>query len=307
VRKHELCPMKYLDWQKSSSRFRAMTGMDIDSFNKLLSLFEEAHDSYLLDYKMNGSPRNGLRRYVMYGNAPLPCIAERLAFILSYNKLNPIQEAHADMFSITRHQCHEFVHGLNEILRRSLVACQCMPASTDRELQQLLCQMEEVEDKVLIHDGTEREIPRPVDDEAQKDNYSGKKKRHTVKNAVIINAVCLILFVSQTFAGRIHDKTLADTCYRIPAGFTLLQDTGYQGYAPDGMKICQPVKKPKEKELNREEKQDNRQKSAVRVRVEHAIGSVKRYRIVKDECRLRKNNFVGNLKLLGITHVITGS
>jgi hypothetical protein len=38
---------------------------------------------------------------------------------------------------------------------------------------------------VLLHDGTEREIPRPVDDELQKDRYSGKKKKHTFKNAVI--------------------------------------------------------------------------------------------------------------------------
>ncbi|MCQ4913623.1 hypothetical protein [Bacteroides nordii] len=39
---------------------------------------------------------------------------------------------------------------------------------------------------VLLHDGTERKIPHPVDYDEQKEKYSGKKKRHTVQNVVII-------------------------------------------------------------------------------------------------------------------------
>jgi hypothetical protein len=52
------------------------------------------------------------------------------------------------------------------------------------------------------------------------------------------------------------------------------------------------VKKPKGKKLTEEQKQSNRMISSFRVRVEHAIGSIKRYRTVKDECRLRRNLFV---------------
>ncbi|MDR0700044.1 MAG: transposase family protein [Tannerella sp.] len=51
------------------------------------------------------------------------------------------------------------------------------------------------------------------------------------------------------------------------------------------------MKKPKEKEITAEQKQDNRTISSFRVRVEHAIESIKRYRTVNDECRLRKNLF----------------
>ncbi|MDR0893426.1 MAG: hypothetical protein LBN24_12605 [Mediterranea sp.] len=150
--------------------------MDIETFLVLLPFFEEAHNAYLSEYNMNGKRRKGLRSYVMYSNAPLPNLAERLAFILSYNKLNPIQEAHADLFSITQHQCHEFAHGLNEILRRALEAARCMPASTNAELQEVLAKVENPAEKTLLHDGTEREIPRPADYEAQRENYSGKKR-----------------------------------------------------------------------------------------------------------------------------------
>ncbi len=36
-------------------------------------------------------------------------------------------------------------------------------------------------------DSTEQQIPRPVDKERRKNDYSGKKKRHTVKNQIMVN------------------------------------------------------------------------------------------------------------------------
>lgn len=290
--------MKYEAWQNRQERFVAMTGYKVETFNKLLPYFEDAHQQYLDKYHMNGKRRKGIRRYVMYKNAPLPCVAERLAFILSYLKLNPLQEQHADLFGMEQKQCYEYVHGLKVILHRALEACGCVPAQTNEELQEVLAENfkeEEEEAKVLIHDGTEREIPRPVDEEAQQDNYSGKKKKHTVKNVVIISACCMVLFVSKTFAGRVHDKKIADIAYTIPSGFTLLQDSGFQGYKPEGVIILQPAKKPKGGKLTQEQKDKNKGISSERVCVEHALGSTKRYRIVKDECRLRKNDFVGSI------------
>ena len=68
----------------------------------------------------------------------------------------------------------------------------------------------------LIHDGTEREIPRPSDPELQKEYYSGKKKRHTVKNAVITCLAGFILFASLTVEGKMHDKRIADECTLFP-------------------------------------------------------------------------------------------
>jgi len=153
---------------------------------------------------------------------------------------------------------------------------------------------------LLLHDGTEREIPRPVDVEVQKENYSGKKKKHTVKNGLIVNSICLILFVGATVCGATHDKKIADQQYRdvigkAKANVTLWQDTGYQGFTADGVTIVQPQKKPRGKELTQEQKDRNRTISATRIIVEHAIGSTKRYRIVKDECRLRKNSYPSSI------------
>jgi flagellar biosynthesis chaperone FliJ len=287
--------MKYEQWLTNPIRFLSMTGYSIEKFKELLPHFKEEHDLYLSKYDLKGKFRNGTRKYLIYENSPLSTHSERLVFILSYIKLNPIQEAHADMFSMQQKQCNEFIHGLKVILDKTLQTLSVMPATTAEQLQAKLALIDKKEDKQLLHDGTEREIPRPQNEDDQKEFYSGKKKKHTVKNAVIINMVCTILFLSLTVNAKIHDKKLADTHYTIKEGFELWQDTGYQGFKPNGVLIRQPIKKPKGKELTEQQKQYNRYISQVRVRVEHAIGSMKRYRIVKDECRLRKNKFVHSI------------
>ena len=81
-----------------------------------------------------------------------------------------------------------------------------------------------------------------------------------------------------------HDKKMADEAgYILPKGSCLLQDAGFQGLSVENVSIIQPVKKRKGKELTCEEKERNRDISKTRVRIEHVISSVKRYRIVKDK------------------------
>src|SRR5262249_27317878 len=80
----------------------------------------------------------------------------------------------------------------------------------------------------FAHDGTERRIVRPQDPAAQQACYSGKQRDHTVKNILLVNALLLILFLSDTYGGRTHDKPMADaTPYPWPAGSRLLQDLGF--------------------------------------------------------------------------------
>ncbi len=286
--------MKYEQWRTNPRRFLAMTGYTLEQFDKLLPDFSDMHDEYLSSHYINGKPRNHHRTFVIYANSPLPTIEERLVFILSYLKLNPLQEQHADTFGMDQKPCNEFIHGLKIILDKSFEFSGDMPAQTPAELSAKLKAVfpKDGPEKELLHDGTEREIPRPLDFDEQQEKYSGKKKKHAVKNGIIATVFCLVLFVSPTVNGNVHDKKIADTCYFIPKGYKLWQDTGYQGYKPDGVCIMQPFKKPKGKELTMEQKEYNREIASFRVRIEHTIGSVKRFRIVKDECRLRKAGFV---------------
>jgi hypothetical protein len=289
--------MNYKDHKDNSKSFRSLTGLSHDQFSHLLPYFEAAHDDYLCEHELSGKRRSKQRRFCIYKNSPLPNVAERLFFILVYFKNNPLQEYHAACFGMDQKHCNPFIHCLSHILRLSLQTMGLVPEQTDKELSARLIELSKdcTTQPVLLHDGTEREIPRPVDADEQKEQYSGKKKRHTVKNAVVISISCLILFVSQTVPGKTHDKKMADMMYSFPVPCILYQDTGYQGYAPEKVTIIQPLKKRKGKELSKEEKEFNKKVSRVRVRVEHAIGSAKIMRIVKDECRLRANSFVQNI------------
>ena len=141
----------------------------------------------------------------------------------------------------------------------------------------------------FAHDGTERRIVRPQDPAEQTACYSGKKKDHTVKNVLLVNALLPILFLSDTYGGRVHDKRIADaTPYPLPAGSRLLQDLGFLAFTLPQVEILMPTKKPRGQELTREQQRANQALHQRRLRIEHVNSSVKRCRIVKDRIRLWK-------------------
>jgi hypothetical protein len=110
-----------------------------------------------------------------------------------------------------------------------------------------------------------------------------------VKNVLLINAALTILFLSDTYAGSIHDKRIADAApYPLPAGSRLLQDLGFLAFTLDQVEILMPTKKPRGRALTRAQKAVNRRIARRRVRIEHVNSSVKRCRIVQDTSRLRK-------------------
>jgi hypothetical protein len=98
-------------------------------------------------------------------------------------------------------------------------------------------------------------------------------------------------FLSATYAGKAHDKSLADLeGYTLPQGSCLYQDMGFQGFILNGITIVQPKKTPRGGELTPPEQATHRAISSIRIRSEHAIGGVKRYRIVKDKIRLLEDS-----------------
>lgn len=122
--------------------------------------------------------------------------------------------------------------------------------------------------------------------------YSGKQRFHSLKNIIVINVSCKIILLTITCEGKKHDKKAADAAdYDLPDGSILYQDTGFQGFTRPNVIIIQPKKKPRGGELSAEDKKNNAAISKIRMRVEHAICGVKRYRIVKDKLRNWKDGF----------------
>src|SRR5262249_59963427 len=130
-------------------------------------------------------------------------------------------------------------------------------------------------------------IVRPQDSPAQTDCYSGKKRDHTVKNVLLVNALLIILFLSATHGGRVHDLRIAEaTPYPLPVGSGLLQDLGFLSFTLPEVAILMPTKKPRGGELTLEQDLANQELHQRRLRSEHVNGRGKRCRIVKDRIRL---------------------
>lgn len=278
--------IKYSELARKSSRFLALTGYTVEEFEILLSHFGAEFESYVQTHTLEGKRRTR-RPYSPYKNSPLPTIEDKLLFILIYLKQAETQELHGTLFGMSQPKVNMWIHLLHPMLNRALAVADALPV---RDAEQL--DLSEKEHLLFFHDGTERPINRPKDNEDQKTYYSGKKKQHMVKNNVIIDETCEILYLTPTCEGRKHDKRIADESgYTFPDGSTVCQDTGFQGFRPEGVLIVQPKKKPRGGELTSDEKAENGRISSIRIRVEHAIGGVKRYRIVKDKLRNWKAGF----------------
>lgn len=146
-------------------------------------------------------------------------------------------------------------------------------------------------DLKAIVDGTEQPIERPKDKEKQKTYYSGKKKQHTIKKQVTVNMNGLILDTSPAVEGKRHDHRVFEetetTAKTIPKEVEVLLDSGYQGAQRDHPHriIHLPQKATKLHPLDEDAKAANRALSQKRVRVEHAIGRMKFFKILSERFR----------------------
>jgi len=159
----------------------------------------------------------------------------------------------------------------------------------------------------IIVDCTEQPIYRPRDDATQKAHYSGKKKRHTMKTEYLITEKGRIVSLSPSHPGSHHDLAVRRAGPKLPANARVYGDSAYQGYDKQHPNIDHPYKKPKGGELNEDEKEYNKGLSRFRVRVEHKIGQIKRFRIVADRFRNpRRTHFMKTSIIGGIVNMASG-
>lgn len=277
---------KYKEYKNKPTEFLALTGYTREEFDALLPHFSKSYYKRMESHCVDGKKR-GKRKYSDYKNSPLRTIEDKLFFILHYLKTNNLQTVQGVLFGISQPKANMWIHCLHPILNQALAELGELPV---RQMEEMT--FAEDEENIYFHDGTERPIPRSCDPEKQRLYYSGKKKRHGLKNNVLIDMPCKIRFLSDTVEGKKSDKKLADeTKYTLPSGSKLSQDTGFQGFTLENVAILQPKKKPKGQSLSDLDKSINQWHSSLRVRIEHAIGGVKRYRIVKDKIRNWKSGF----------------
>jgi DDE superfamily endonuclease len=118
-------------------------------------------------------------------------------------------------------------------------------------------------------DTTEQQIPRPVDKRKRKMYYSGKRKKHTVKNLYTANQKGLIIYkTKRRQRGRKHDYRVYKKYHpESPKDVEGMYDLGFLGVKKDfaEQKSCLPIKKDRGCELTEVEKEYNKNHSKKRI------------------------------------------
>ena len=136
----------------------------------------------------------------------------------------------------------------------------------------------------VIGDVEEQPIERPTIN--QENSYSGKKKRHTTKNQIVVNQDGNRILNYYNAIGKTHDYQMMKDSGVLP----ILKemdiggdfDSGYQGIQKELPKAEIPIKKSKNHDLTEEEKKHNTELSKRRIHVEHVNRQLKIFRIMKD-------------------------
>jgi hypothetical protein len=153
--------MQYNRVKKSASRLLSLTGLTVEEFETLLPAFKDEWEAYYSLFTLEGK----VRQRISYNRktSKIPMIGDKLLFILSYLKNNPLQEYHGACFGMTQPQCNDWIHLLSDILVKTLKSLGELPERNSPRLQYVLQTCEN-----LLLDGTKRPIQRPQAPDRQK-------------------------------------------------------------------------------------------------------------------------------------------
>ena len=158
----------------------------------------------------------------------------------------------------------------------------------------------------LIVDSCEQPIEKPGEYQEQKKHYSGKKKKHTKKNQLIVlpNGKDIVDVV----AGKPGPKSDVKLFRESRKGFEKNQKfNGDKAY--EGEELTKtPHKKPKKQELTSEQKARNKELASERIFVEHLIRLVKIFRVAKERFRLKLSKYEQIIMTIcGLVRLRTGT
>ena len=153
---------------------------------------------------------------------------------------------------------------------------------------------------IAFVDCTEQQIPRPKNKERRKMYYSGKKRRHTIKNQLMVNNPGLIIHKLNHKKGHRYDYDIYKKNHpTTPKQVVNVFDLGYLGVEKGfpGQTSSLPNKKKRGQDLSQEEKECNQYHSRKRIVIEHTICRMKKYRILSDMFRnkLRKHDKISDI------------
>jgi hypothetical protein len=300
--------LRYTTLAKRPTLFHRLTGLTIPEFERLLDQFSSQYQPLVINTRLQAKGR--IRTYGGGQKGALPDIADRLLFILVYTRIYPLLIVQGMFFGMAESRACEWVGVLVPVLDASLERSHVKPKrAKGRSLEEIIEEFPELEELGVLTDGVERPVQRPKKDkDKQKEQYSGKKKRHTTKRITITHPKSqYILAASDEYGGKRHDKKIADetemACHSpIPLGV----DSGFLGYELGRARLVLPIKRKRKKKgepknkLTDEQKAYNHALASARVPVEHSNAGFKRNRSAADTLRNRREGMGAQLTMIAM-------
>jgi hypothetical protein len=267
--------------KRSPQSFRQLTGISPAEFEKLLG---ELAPRYA-QAQAQRQDRPGRQRNPGGGRKHHLALDDRLLMLLIYYRTYVTHAFLGFLFQIDQSSVCRNINPLQPLLAGIF------------RIPERRVTLEAGEIQALFFDAAEQPIQRPGPGRRQRDYYSGKKRRHTVKHQVVVvqrrkppgpapggrakPRRQRVAAVSPAFGGRTHDKRAYDATRVLgPPGVGRYGDTAYIGTG-----LTTPRRKPPGGTLTGRQRRGNRRLARKRVAVEHGIGKMKTWRIVADRYR----------------------
>jgi len=256
--------------------FTSMTGLTIQEFEALLAELRPRYEAARQE-ESTARPR---RRARGGGAKPRYGLRERLLMTLVWLRLSLTGEAVGVLFAVDKRTVSRYTRPLLRLLREHGQDTLGWP----EEARALLDEADEA-DGVAIIDATEQRVERARDDATQRAHYSGKKKAHTRKTLIVVNAHGRLRYVSPSVPGATHDLTVlrqSGALEQIPSDLSLMGDSGFQGLQHDAPErsVALPYKGSRAHPLTPEQKVHNALLSRIRIVVENTLAEMKHFRIL---------------------------
>ena len=278
--------MKNYTWdyiQKHPQQTKRLLGIDYDQLIKLIKQGKILHQR-----KQEEVEQKKIRLIKTGGgNHPKLSAEEQIILMLVYLRHHLSFQILGLLFQVSESTAHNLFNYWQKLFQDSL------PPSLLEQVKKSPEEIEQIREELtnyeLIVDTSEQVIERPSDYESQKQYYSGKQKRHTLKSQfVVLPKGKDIVDVVVGQPGPISDiKICRQTLNRFKQKQFLSGDKAYVGES----QITTPSKKPKNGELTDSQKEKNKILSSRRIFVEHLIRVVKIFKIAQERFRLDKSRY----------------
>jgi hypothetical protein len=290
--------LSYERLSKKSLLFKSFTGLSVQQFDNIYK--KEITKRYFnYEIKRLSSKRKNRKRDIGAGRPFKLDLKNRCIMLLVYYRLYITYTLAGFLFDLDQSNICRDIQKIEKLIRGCLPIPQKIYNITKR-----LKTPQEVEQYfpgfLSFIDCTEQPIPRPVDKNRRKTFYSGKKKKHTIKNQLMVNNRGFIIHKIGHRKGSRHDYDIYKRNHPLtPKQVVNVFDLGYIGVEKDFPEQLSslPNRKKRNMDLTAEEMEYNKSHSKRRIVIEHTICRLKKFRILSDVFRnkLRKHNKVSDI------------